>query len=230
MIIKGYRGKQRSNQAWVEALLADNTLRQAEAFADLGDFLRYYILNDIYRRANNIPALAPLAQIELEAVADEIVQDAFIRIYKNVAQFVDSGSFLSFALVVARRILIDEFRRKQWTTMPLSPLGQSHSDDEGHTALPTLDDLPDPRSSLTAADAIFHEMVGIVYDALRDDVSESQAQAFIAYEFCNLSSKQIAPLMGRSSMAVDQLRHQARLKIKQRLQANGYDEKDLNLR
>lgn len=229
MTMKGYHGKPRSNQAWVDALLDDNSQRQADAFTELGAFLRYYIVNDIYRRAGSIPALAPLALVELEAVADEIVQEALIRIYKHVAGFIDQGSFLSYALIVARHILIDEFRRKQWTTTPLAPQGENDSEDTPYT-LRTLADLPDPRQSLTAVDAVFQEMAGIVYDALHHDLSESQAAAFIAYAFLNLSSKEIAPLMGRSAMAVDQLRHQARLKIKQRLRDHGYDEDDVRFR
>ena len=229
MTMKGYHGKPRSNQAWVDALLDDNSQRQADAFTELGAFLRYYIVNDIYRRAGSIPALAPLALVELEAVADEIVQEALIRIYKHVARFTDGGSFLSYALVVARHILIDEFRRKQWTTMPLAPQDESDAEETART-LPTLADLPDPRQSLTAGDAVWREMASIVYEALHHDLSESQMTAFIAYEFLNLSSKEIAPLMGRSAMAVDQLRHQARLKIKQRLRDHGYDENDVRLR
>lgn len=223
---KGYRGRQRSNQEWVAALQDDHSQRQVDAFADLGEFLRYYILNDIYQRANNIAALAPLAPVELEAVADEIVQEAFIRIYKHVAQFVDTGSFLNYALVIARRILIDEFRKKQWTTTPLSPLAEAEEDGTQQPIL-TLADLPDPKSSLTTASAVWQEMAQIVYDAIREDLSENQVQAFLAYEFANLSSKQIALRMGRTPVAVDQLRHQARLKIKQRLEAHGYTAKDL---
>ena len=229
MTMKGYHGKPRSNQAWVDELLDNNSQRQTDAFTDLGAFLRYYIVNDIYQRAGSIPALAPLALVELEAVADEIVQEALIRIYKRVAGFIDHGSFLSYALIVARHLLIDEFRRKQWTTMPLAPQGENDTEDAPRT-LRTLADLADPRQSLTAVDAVFQEMAGIVYDALHHDLSESQAAAFIAYEFLNLSSKEIAPLMGRSAMAVDQLRHQARLKIKQRLRDHGYDENDVRLR
>lgn len=229
MTMKGYHGKPRSNQAWVDALLDDNSQRQVDAFTELGAFLRYYLVNDIYRRAGSIPALAPLALVELEAVADEIVQEALIRIYKHVARFTDGGSFLSYALVVARHIMIDEFRRKQWTTMPLAPQDESDAEETARS-LPTLADLPDPRQSLTAGDAVWQEMAGIVYDALHHDLSESQATAFIAYEFLNLSSKEIAPLMGRSAMAVDQLRHQARLKIKQRLRDRGYDEDDVRIR
>lgn len=227
--MKGYHGKPRSNQAWVDDLLDNNSQRQTDAFMDLGAFLRYYIVNDIYQRAGNIPALAPLAMVELEAVADEIVQEALIRIYKHVAGFTDEGSFLSYALIVARHILIDEFRRKQWTTMPLAPQDENDREDAPRT-LRTLADLPDPRQSLTAVDAVFQEMAGIVYDALHNDLSESQATAFIAYEFLNLSSKEIAPLMERSAMAVDQLRHQARLKIKQRLREHGYDADDVRSR
>jgi len=230
MTVKGYRGRPRSNQEWVAALQEDGSLRQSEAFTDLGAFLRYYLLNDIYQRSNSVAALAPLAPVELEAVTDEIVQEALIRIYKNVANFVDQGSFLNFALVIARRILIDEFRKKQWTTMPLTPLAQAHSEEEERTSMPTLDELPDPKQTLTSVDAVWLEMAQIVYDAIRHDLSESQAQAFLAYEFWNMSTKQIAPFMDRTPMAVDQLRHQARLKIKLRLEAHGYTREDLDLR
>lgn len=229
MSVKGYRGTPRSNDEWIAALLADGSEQQRAAFGDLGRYLRYRIVNDIYRRANSLPALASLAQVEIEAVADEIVQLAFIRIYDHLHTFVDRGQFLNFALIVARRILIDEFRKKQWTTGQLSPLVQS-ADEQGHTSrLPSLDDLPDLRQTLNTTSAIWFEMVQIVYDAIREDLSESQAQAFIAYEFRNLSSKEIAPLLGRSPASIDQLRHQAKLKIKSRLLAQGYDEKDLTL-
>ena len=108
----------------------------------------------------------------------------------------------------------------------LFPEGEEEA---GRKRLPTLADLPDPMQSLTDVDAIWQEMAQIVYSAIREDLSENQAQAFIAYQFYNMSSKEIAPFMDKNAVAVDQLRHQAKLKIKHRLEAHGYDEGDLDV-
>ncbi|MEZ4865875.1 MAG: sigma-70 family RNA polymerase sigma factor [Caldilineaceae bacterium] len=226
---KGYRGRQRSNTEWVAALQDDGSVRQRDAFTDLGHFLRYYLLNDVIRRSNSVPALAGLVALELEAVADDLVQLALVRIYQKIDLFVDNGDFLGFALVVARHILIDEFRRKHWTTLHLSPVTASSEEGTQLKRLPTLADIPDPLQSLTDVDAIWQEMAQIVYAAIREDLSENQAQAFIAYHFYNMSSKEIAPLMDKSPAAVDQLRRQAKLKIKERLKAHGYDESELDV-
>lgn len=221
MTAKGYRGQDRSNAQWVAELLADGTTEQKQAFDDLAHYLRYHLLNGIRRRSGSVPALVQLDQVELEAITDDIVQDTLIRIYNHLGQFTDSGSFLNFALVVAGRILIDEFRRKQWTTSPFSEPPLHRNDDFQEST--GINSIVDPKHTDMVGNAIFRAMEQVVYDAIQSDLSKNQAYAFIAYHFRNLSGDQIAQQMGKKRSAVDQLLYQARNKMRCRLLSQGYD-------
>lgn len=227
MSVFGYRGTPRSNDEWCTALGADASEQQMVAFEELADFLRRRIFKDVYQRAYSLPALAQLANAELEEVTDEIVQESLIRIYEKLDTFSDTGNFLNFALVIARNLMIDEFRRKRWTVMPLPAIAPTEGIFHRGQRLPALDQLPDTRQLLDNANAALVEMMQIVLDAIHNDLSPAQATAFVAYEFYNLSSKEIAAHIGKSPSAIDQLRFQARVKIKKRLELHGYALEDL---
>lgn len=227
MSVYGYQGTPRSNDEWVAALQADGTEQQRAAFEELGSFLRRRIFQDIYRRASSLPALAQLAASELEAVTDEVVQESLIRIYQKLDIFADSGNFLNFALIIARNLMIDGFRKKRWTTIPLSPIAERSDAHQSGRVRSILDEFSDSRQTLDNTNAVYMEMTQIVFDAINEDLSQNQATAFVAYEFRNLSSREIAELIGKSPSAVDQLRFQAREKIKKRLAQRGYTVEDL---
>ncbi len=220
-------GSSRSDAEWVHDLhQVDSSIQQA-AFTNLGYYLRFHIFNDIRRRARSLSALASFDQGDLETLADDIVQEALIRIHNKLEQYTGKGKFLNFALVIARRILIDEFRKKHWTTVSLAPQRAASEQDESGRPPHSLEDLPDPKQLSADAGVILREMAQIAYDAIQHDLSESQARAFIGAHFYEMSGDEIALLLGKSRMAVDQLTFQARKKIKRRLHKYGYTIEDL---
>lgn len=218
---------QRSNEEWMQDLRAPERIRQENAFMDLGRYLRYYIYTDIRRRASHLAPLAALSPLEMEPLADDVVQAALARIHVNLHQYEPSGSFLMFALTVARNILRDWLRKKYWQLeMPASATAPRTDEAAEVLNQPGIEDIPDP-SQLLDGNAVWREMAHIVYQTIREDLNPHQAYAFVAYYFRNLSSKEIAQQLGKTYTEVDQLRYQARQKIKQRLLEHGYSEQDL---
>jgi RNA polymerase sigma factor (sigma-70 family) len=194
---------------------------------DLGRYLRPYIYTDIRRRAPHLAPLAALSPAEMEPLADDVVQTALARVHENLHQYEPSGSFLMFALTVARNILRDWLRKKYWQLeTPTSTTFTTGDDPPTPLNRPGIEDVPDP-SQLLDSNAAWREMAQIVYKTIGEDLNPNQVYAFVAYHFRNLSSKEIAQQMGKTFSEVDQFRYQARQKIKQRLQEHGYSEQDL---
>jgi RNA polymerase sigma factor (sigma-70 family) len=220
----GRRGRNRSNEEWVAELSSADRTLQRDAFDDLGRYLRSYLIRDVAGRAATLPALQALDQVELEAVADDLVQETLIRLHKNLSQYNGSGAFLSYALVTARRLLISEFRKKQWTTAPMLALTEeTHSEANAAHASPSFAEIPDPKQLAPETNLILREMGEVAYAAIEKDLSENQRHVFCAYYFHNIPFATIAENLGKSRSAIDQLMLQARAKIRRRLIQRGYD-------
>jgi RNA polymerase sigma-70 factor (ECF subfamily) len=77
-----------------------------------GDLEAFEVLYDRYAR--DVYAFA--AHAVPRADAEEIVQDVFVRIWKNATRFdADRGSFVAWLMTIARNRVLDELRRRRAT-------------------------------------------------------------------------------------------------------------------
>ncbi len=214
----------RTNEQWIQDLQDKDPACQQAAFTELGNYLHCHLVNDIRRRASKLVSLMALDVVELQSVADDVVQLTLERIHFKLHQYTPTASFLNYALTIARNLLIDTLRRKHWSSeTPASLDAPSGEDSSLFYTLPNLELIADSHMDLEA-NLGWREMVEIVYDTILNDLSENQAVAFIHFYFQNMSSQEIAEQMGKSYIGVDQLRYQARVKIKARLKEKGYTE------
>ncbi|MCD6506270.1 sigma-70 family RNA polymerase sigma factor [Candidatus Poribacteria bacterium] len=84
---------------------------EEKAFEEL--FLRYY------------PALKRFVSRTMSQQAEDIVQEAFLRVYRDIRRFSpDRGSFKTWIFSIAANLTVDEYRKKQRWLRIFRPLGK----------------------------------------------------------------------------------------------------------
>lgn len=218
---KAFIVKTRSNDEWIAALSQDGTDAQAELFIELGTYLHRIVCGYIGRRGLSLTGLASLSNVEQAELAYEFVQETLIQIYARLTDYRGEGAFLSWTTTIAIRKAGEELRRAHWQTerydptMPM-PATSGIGAPQSLPSLPDLSQRPDTQA-LTA------EMWREIAQSVEDDLSEQQRRAFLARFVDDRTNHEIAVAEGVTPSVIYQRIHQARLKIKRRLEAAGYD-------
>src|SRR5579863_6684929 len=77
-----------------------------------------------------------LRQIGAQAVAEEVVQDAFVRVVQNAAEFKHEARFTTWVYTILRNLCIDQLRRRALRRHPsLDERASRRGDEEGPTLL-----------------------------------------------------------------------------------------------
>jgi RNA polymerase sigma-70 factor (ECF subfamily) len=139
-------------------------------------------------------------QIGTPSVAEEVVQDAFVRVVQNAADFKHEARFTTWVYTIVRNLCIDHLRKRALRKHPSldEPVrGKDGADSAG----PSLGErTEDPRASVERAATGKELSVKIVaaVEALPDD----QREVFLLREGSNLPFKEIAEITGVSENTV----------------------------
>lgn len=118
-------------------------------------------------------------------VAEDLVQDIFLKIYRNPAAFDPRGRFITWVLAVARNACIDWLRIKRLPTVPLAP--RDDSDDRG----------PDPAAigPIPSDRAVLDELEGRLEGIIRS-LSPKLREVFLLCALQGLSYEDAAAIIG----------------------------------
>jgi RNA polymerase sigma-70 factor (ECF subfamily) len=134
-----------------------------------------------------------LRQIGAHAVAEEAVQDAFVRVVQNAADFKHEARFTTWLYTILRNLCIDQLRRRAHRRHPsLDELRASHDGTEEGPTL--LEQTADPKTSVErqAGGTELKERISKAVEALPDE----QREVFLLREVSNLPFKEIALITG----------------------------------
>ena len=130
-------------------------------------------------------------------VAEEVVQDAFVRVVQNAAEFKHEARFSTWLYTIARNLCIDQTRKRSLRRHP--SLDEPKKAEEGDG--PTLgEQTADGQASVERAvvSLEIRERVASAIDAL----PEEQREVFLMREVSNLPFKEIAEIVGASENTV----------------------------
>jgi RNA polymerase sigma-70 factor (ECF subfamily) len=135
-----------------------------------------------------------LRQLRVASVAEDVVQDAFVRVVQNAADFKHEARFTTWLYTIARNLCIDQMRKRALRKHPSldDPKG-GRGGEEGEG--PTLgEQTADSRASVEreATGTELKERIALAVDALPDD----QREVFLMREVANLPFKEIAEITG----------------------------------
>ena len=202
----------RANEAWIRDLKATGDPRE-QALQDLGGIIRSGLPYSLSRWLSS-------ADPHFDALADEVVQETLLRVLDNVDMFEGRSKFTTWAHKIAVRVALTELRRKRWQDVSLDELvGES----EAPTHLELLADRShNPEQAAEQADMLDH-----IQRIIEVELTDKQRKAMVALGVHGMPIEEVARRMGMKRNALYKLMHDARLRLKARLLAEGLSPDDI---
>jgi RNA polymerase sigma-70 factor, ECF subfamily len=196
-----------SNEAWVQALQGRGRDR---ALGELREILVVGLKASLRGRAPREP----------DSLAEDIAQEALLRILEHLESFRGEARFTTWAMKIANRIAISELRRKRWRDVSLDDI---ITPDAGLTIADVLPDV-DTSPAETTEDRMH---VAIVREVIENDLSDKQRIAVEAVFMEGMPIEVLAEKLGSNRNAVYKLLHDARKRLRAALEARGVSVDDI---
>jgi RNA polymerase sigma-70 factor (ECF subfamily) len=165
------------------------------------------------------PALHKYVDRELDQFVEDVAQDALLKILDNIDSFRGESKLITWAMKIAVREGLTELRRKKYDDLSIEEF--KYLDNDGRNELSSLTfatELPEP-------DETTHEQIVLqkVSDIINNDLTNKQRQAIKALMIEGHSVSVVADQMDTNRNALYKLVHDARLKVKDKLEIEGID-------
>ncbi|GAB4514077.1 MAG: RNA polymerase sigma factor [Anaerolineae bacterium] len=200
----------RTNEAWLTELTADGET-QAAALEDLRQRLKRSIL---YYLSQERSDLRGLSTQELEQMADDLAQDATLRVIDNIQNFRGESQFTTWANRIAIRLAISDLRRARYKDFSLDDLT---ADGEILPSSTTTSDVPPNPETAVERD----DVLGKINRAMEEALTERQYQALVAVALQGVPMDVVAEQLDTNRNALYKLLHDARRKLRAHLEAQG---------
>ena len=203
---------QRTNDEWLSDLQMGGD-RQALALDDL----RQIILRGLpYALAGKLPADDP----RLTALIEEVAQETLLRVLEYLSTFQGRAAFTTWVHKIAVRQALSELRRLRWRDVPLPEMVQE--DDADRPAHEIADPQPGPAARVERRD-----LMQTIQQMMTEELTEKQKTALMLVTLHGLPLEEAARRLGTNRNALYKLLHDARLRLKRRLESVGLDPEHL---
>jgi len=203
---------ERTNEQWI-ADLTGASAAQTQALQDLRERLQRGIFYYLSRERSD---LAQLSAQELTQMAEDLAQDATLRVMENLDSFRGDSRFTTWATKIAVRVAISDLRRARYKDFRLDDLT---AEDELLPVAANLNNhnpLPNPESAAERSDVMTK-----IDSALREALTDRQYQALEAVALRGVPLEVVAEQMGTNRNALYKLVHDARRKLRSSLESQG---------
>ena len=190
--------QERTNEQWLAELRGPNP---DEALADLYGLLVRGLRAALGGRADGV-----------DANIGDFAQEALIKIVSNLDSFRGESRFTTWAKKIAMNVALTELKRRRWRDVSLQDLL------DRRTA--TGRGLADPQ--LTPEQVAFQNMVlANLRCTIDEELTDRQREAVVAVILEGMPIAEVARRMGTNQNALYKLLHDARKKLKLRMEAAG---------
>ena len=196
----------RTNEQWLSDLRAEGATKEA-ALADLRAIIARGLPFALSRW------LSP-ASPQFESLTEEVTQETLLRVLDQLHTFEGRSMFTTWVHKIAIRIALTELRRKRWQDSSLDEL----VDNEEILISPRIleDSSPTPEQTAERAD-----MLARIRRVIDEELTERQRRALIMLGVQGMPMEEAARRLKTNRNALYKLLHDARLRLRQRLQAEG---------
>ena len=196
----------RTNEEWLADLRAGGD-RQAQALEDL----RAIILRGLpYAIAGRLDPNSP----ESEALTEEVAQETLMNVLKYLDTFEGRSQFTTWVHKIAVRAALTELRRVRWREVPLPEMTMEDEADSSYREMP--DPQASPEEQVSRA-----EMMKRVNRIIMEELTDKQRQALMAVAMQGMPLEEAARRMGTNRNALYKMMHDARLRLKKRMEQEG---------
>jgi RNA polymerase sigma-70 factor (ECF subfamily) len=186
-------------------------LAQEAAVADLRQVIVTSLPHALARPA------AP-GDLEFVAFAQDGAQETLLRVLAHLSTFEGRSRFTTWVLKIAVRVAFSELRRRHWKDVSLDQLEAEHGEAPGQLI---ADAEAGPERSAEQAN-----VAGLVNQMVMEELTERQRQAMLAM-MRGMPLEEIARRLGSERNALYKLLHDARLRLRRRLEREGLSPGDV---
>jgi RNA polymerase sigma-70 factor (ECF subfamily) len=196
----------RSNESWLSDLRAEGEARET-ALTDLRQVIQHGLP---YALSRWLSPDSPL----FEPLVEEVTQDTLLRVIDQLDTFEGRSMFTTWVQKIAVRIALTDLRRKRWQDSSLDEM----LDNEETPPPPRLmaDRSAGPETLAERTDMVAH-----IRHILDDELTPKQREALVLLGIQDMPLEEAAKKMKTNRNALYKLLHDARLRLKQRLTAEG---------
>jgi RNA polymerase sigma-70 factor (ECF subfamily) len=194
---------ERSNEEWLQALSSPGPDRKA-ALKDL----RAILLAGLSKA---LVGWVRTSGREFQALAEDFVQETLVRVLDSLDSFKGLARFTTWAHKIAVRIALTELRRRRWQDVSLDRVFEDETAD-----MLLKDPAPGP-----AAQAERTLSVEWVLRIVAEELTQKQRQAIVAVMHGGLPAEEAARRLDTNRNALYKLIHDARVRLKRRLEREG---------
>jgi RNA polymerase sigma-70 factor, ECF subfamily len=139
-----------------------------------------------------------LRQVRGPSVAEDLVQDVFVRIVQSASDFKHEARFSTWAYTIARNVCIDHLRKMSLRRHPSLDQGSGEAGDG-----PTLGErTADPTPGASVDRVVMGTEVGQIIARAVERLPPDQREVFLLREIGNVPFKDIAQMTGVSENTV----------------------------
>ena len=196
--------RDRTNEQWLAELRGPNP---GKALADLYDLL-----------VRGLKAALGSYGGGVETNFGDFAQEALIKITGNLDSFRGESRFTTWVQKIAMNVALTEFKRRRWRDVSLQDLfAQREAADRGPAD-----------TQLTPEELALQSMVlGELRRIIDEELTERQREAVVAVLLEGMPISEVAKRMGTNQNALYKLLHDARKKLKRRMEAAGLSAKEV---
>jgi len=199
-----------TNEEWIKAL-------KSPVDEQAVDLLRKQLIRGLK------PALHKYVDRELDQFVEDVAQDALLKILDNIDSFRGESKLITWAMKIAVREGLTELRRKRYDDRSMEEFKRPSEEGRNEfTSITFSSDLPNPNDAT-------HEQLVLqkVLDIINNELTDKQKKAIKALMIEGLSVTVVADQMNTNRNALYKLVHDARLKIKEKLEISGINPEEI---
>jgi RNA polymerase sigma-70 factor (ECF subfamily) len=199
----------RTNEEWLSELRGSPE-SQAAAVRDLRTRLKRSIL---YYLSQERSDMRNRSIQELDRMADDLAQDATLRVMDNLDSFRGESQFTTWANRIAVRLAISDLRRARYKDFSFDQLTA-----DGETLPTNLNSTPPPGPEKSVER---NDVLAKINRAMEEALTERQYDALTAVALRGVPMDVVAEQLGTNRNALYKLLHDARKKLRAYLEAQG---------
>ena len=203
----------RTNEQWIADLTDADSLDSA--LKDLRTVLLRGLRASMVNRSSNV-----------EANLEDFVQEALLKILDGLDTFRGESKFTTWGQKIAVRVALTELRRLRWRDTSLDEMieGPDASTESMSDYIPlALADTSAGPEDRAVQGAVLETMQRVIQERLTD----RQRQALVAVRIHGIPLEEVAHRMDTNRNSLYKLLHDARLRLKKELLAEGLSAQDI---
>jgi RNA polymerase sigma-70 factor, ECF subfamily len=203
----------RTNQEWLRDLRASGASQEA-AIADLRDLL---LRTALYFFSRSVRDFQGVERHEILQRAEDCAQDALIAVLNRLSDFRGDSKFTTWAYKFAVNTAMVAARQEHWKGISLDELAASDAGNLIEKLMQNTSAIAPEQSAMQA------EIQHILQEVIERDLTEKQRLVLVLMVLCEVPLDEVVRHLGTNRNAVYKMLHDARRKLKNGLEAHGFE-------